>query len=64
MLTARSSLLAGLASALSSLPAALLAGAGALLTLPSLLPTRLLGVFAAGLARALIALVAVAVLRA
>jgi hypothetical protein len=64
MLTARATLLAGLAAALPALTAALLAPAAALMAGASLLPARLLRVLAAGLTRALIALVAVAVLRA
>jgi hypothetical protein len=56
--------LAGLAAALPALTAALLAPAAALMAGASLLPARLLRVLAAGLTRALIALVAVAVLRA
>jgi len=62
MLTARAAFLAGLSSALPALTAALLAPAA--LARRSLLPTRLLRVLAARLTRALIALVAVSILRA
>jgi hypothetical protein len=63
MLTARATLLAGLSSALPALTAALLAATAAVAR-RSLLPTRLLRVFAARLARALVALIAVSILRA